>query len=238
MFPPTPPLSGEAAAREAFEGLLQHEAWAVIRRSTRAGDRDTVGLVGGRRERGRVASSTYPSRRACPDGRPHRRPAARDPVPAGARARLRGARRRHAAGRRRHRDRARVLRSPRCSRRIDDTGVEFADRGGFETADDEYAERRRGDHPRRDRPGRGRQPGHRPALPRGGRRLGRRQGADRLPPAARARARRVLDLLLLHRRPLPDRRQPRAARQRPRRRRPDEPDQRHLPDRAQSGPAG
>ena len=26
-----------------------HEAWAVIRRSTRAGDRDTVGLVGGKR---------------------------------------------------------------------------------------------------------------------------------------------------------------------------------------------
>jgi len=25
-----------------------HEAWAIIRRSTRAGDRDTVGLVGGR----------------------------------------------------------------------------------------------------------------------------------------------------------------------------------------------
>ena len=33
-------------------------------------------------------------------------------------------------------------------------------------------DRRRVDHPRRDRPGRGRQPGHRPALPRRGRRLG------------------------------------------------------------------
>ena len=39
-------------------------------------------------------------------------------------------------------------------------------------------------------------------------------GADRLPAAARARARRLLDLLLLHRRALPDRRQPGAARQR------------------------
>src|SRR5690242_15470183 len=36
-------------AREAIEALQGHEAWAIIRRSTRAGDRDTVGLVGGRR---------------------------------------------------------------------------------------------------------------------------------------------------------------------------------------------
>ncbi len=36
-------------AREAIEALLGHEAWAIIRRSTRAGDRDTVGLVGGTR---------------------------------------------------------------------------------------------------------------------------------------------------------------------------------------------
>ena len=88
---------------------------------------------------------------------------------------------------------------------------------------------RRGDHPRRDRAGRGRQPRHRPALPRDRRGLGRRQGADRAQAAARARARRLLDLPLLHRRPLPGRRQPGAARLDPRRRRPDEPDQRHLP---------
>jgi len=37
------------SAREAIEALLGHEAWAIIRRSTRAGDRDTVGLVGGTR---------------------------------------------------------------------------------------------------------------------------------------------------------------------------------------------
>src|SRR4051795_10048166 len=36
-------------ARAAIEALQGHEAWAIIRRSTRAGDRDTVGLVAGRR---------------------------------------------------------------------------------------------------------------------------------------------------------------------------------------------
>jgi 2-amino-4-deoxychorismate synthase len=36
-------------AREAIAALQGHEAWAIIRRSTRAGDRETVGLVGGRR---------------------------------------------------------------------------------------------------------------------------------------------------------------------------------------------
>jgi phenazine biosynthesis protein phzE len=41
--------SAVADARAALEALQGHEAWAVIRRSTRAGDRDTVGLVGGRR---------------------------------------------------------------------------------------------------------------------------------------------------------------------------------------------
>src|SRR4051812_14108694 len=36
-------------ARDAISALQGHEAWAIIRRSTRAGDRETVGLVGGRR---------------------------------------------------------------------------------------------------------------------------------------------------------------------------------------------
>ena len=36
-------------AGEAIAALREHEAWAIIPRSTRAGDRDTVGLVGGRR---------------------------------------------------------------------------------------------------------------------------------------------------------------------------------------------
>jgi phenazine biosynthesis protein phzE len=38
-----------SAARDAIAALQGHEAWAIIRRSTRAGDRETVGLVGGRR---------------------------------------------------------------------------------------------------------------------------------------------------------------------------------------------
>jgi phenazine biosynthesis protein phzE len=36
-------------ARDAIAALQEHEAWAIIRRSTRAGDRQTVGLVGGAR---------------------------------------------------------------------------------------------------------------------------------------------------------------------------------------------
>ncbi len=36
-------------AREAIEAIQGHEAWAIIRRSTRAGQRDTVGVLGGRR---------------------------------------------------------------------------------------------------------------------------------------------------------------------------------------------
>ncbi len=36
-------------ARSALAAIQAHEAWAVIRRSTRVGDKDTVGIVGGRR---------------------------------------------------------------------------------------------------------------------------------------------------------------------------------------------
>ncbi|MBU2074342.1 MAG: anthranilate synthase family protein [Actinobacteria bacterium] len=36
-------------ARAAIDALQGHEAWALIRRSTRVGGKDTVGLVGGRR---------------------------------------------------------------------------------------------------------------------------------------------------------------------------------------------
>ena len=64
-----------------------------------------------------------------------------------------------------------------------------------------------------------------------------RQGADRLPSAARARTRRVLDVPGLHRRPVPGRREPGAARQRAGRRGPDEPDQRHVPRRRIGDPA-
>ena len=42
-------MSPASSARDAITALREHEAWAIIRRSTRTGDRDTVGLVGGRR---------------------------------------------------------------------------------------------------------------------------------------------------------------------------------------------
>src|SRR3954470_13139379 len=47
-------MTAASSARDAIAALQEHEAWAIIRRSTRAGDRQTVGLVGGRR---RVVSS-------------------------------------------------------------------------------------------------------------------------------------------------------------------------------------
>ncbi|MFW6773041.1 anthranilate synthase family protein [Nocardioides sp. CPCC 205120] len=43
----TPPAA--LTVEDALAALQGHEAWAIIRRSTRAGDRDTVGFVGGRR---------------------------------------------------------------------------------------------------------------------------------------------------------------------------------------------
>ena len=219
-----------STARAALDALQGHEAWAVIRLR----DAATVTLVGGARS---VVERLLdvPLEEGVPDGRPALRPAGRDPVPAGRRARLRGARRRHPAGRRRHRARAEVAARASCSRRCPTTAIEFADRGGFDTDDEEYGDAGRGDHPRRDRPGRGRQP-----------RRSAGTTAPRSPTGApakaltvfrrllRARARRLLDLLLLHRRPVPRRRQPRAARLGARRRRPDEPDQRHLPARAGS----
>src|SRR3954447_24036685 len=42
-------MTTTTTAREAIAAVQGHEAWAIIRRSTRAGDRDTVGVVGGRR---------------------------------------------------------------------------------------------------------------------------------------------------------------------------------------------
>ena len=42
-------MTNRTSARDAIDALTGHEAWAIIRRSTRAGDRDTVGLVGGKR---------------------------------------------------------------------------------------------------------------------------------------------------------------------------------------------
>ncbi|MEO5853494.1 MAG: anthranilate synthase family protein [Nocardioides sp.] len=43
------PSPAPADARTVIDEVQRHQAWAIIRRSTRAGDRDTVGIVGGRR---------------------------------------------------------------------------------------------------------------------------------------------------------------------------------------------
>ncbi|MBZ5738020.1 anthranilate synthase family protein [Nocardioides mangrovi] len=128
--------TNQISAREAIAAVQGHEAWAIIRRSTRAGDRATVGVVGGAR---RVVESILdvPLEEGVPEGG-------------------------HIADRliavpfRQVRERgfeahddgtplvvvdvetelefsvAEVLDA------IDDTGIEFADRGGFETDDDEY----------------------------------------------------------------------------------------------------
>jgi phenazine biosynthesis protein phzE len=45
----TASATGPSSARAAIAAIQRHEAWAIIRRSTRAGDRETVGLVGGGR---------------------------------------------------------------------------------------------------------------------------------------------------------------------------------------------
>ena len=42
-------MTDKPTARDAIAALQGHEAWAIIRRSTRVGDRDTVGMIGGRR---------------------------------------------------------------------------------------------------------------------------------------------------------------------------------------------
>ncbi len=208
-------MSGHPDARAAIEQIQGHEAWAIIRRSTRAGDRDTVGLVGGRR---RVVESILdvPLEEGAPEeghiadrllAIPFRQVAER--------------------GFEAHDDGtplvvvdveselefsvAEVLDA------IDDTGVEFADRGGFETDDEEYA--RLVDAIIRDEIGQGE--GANLVI---GRHFRAQvadwdpaDGADGVPTPARARARRLLDLRVLHRGPLPDRRQPGAARHHPRR---------------------
>lgn len=123
-------------ARTAIEALQGHEAWAIIRRSTRAGDRPTVGLVGGRRH---VVESILdvPLEEGVPeDGHiadrllavPFRQVAER--------------------GFEVHDDGTPLVvvdvetesefSVAEVIEAIDDTGVDFADRGGFETDDQEY----------------------------------------------------------------------------------------------------
>ncbi len=124
-------------ARTAIAALQGHEAWAIIRRSTRAGDRDTVGLVGGKR---RVVESLLdvPLESGIPEaGHIADRLLA---VP------FRQVRER---GFEAHDDGTPLVvvevetelefTVEEVVAAIDDAAVEFADRGGFETDDEEYA---------------------------------------------------------------------------------------------------
>ncbi|MGZ4486293.1 MAG: anthranilate synthase family protein [Nocardioides sp.] len=130
--------SSTTDARAAIEALQGHEAWAIIRRSTRAGDRDTVGLVGGRRQ---VVESILdiPLAEGAPDdGHIADRLVA---IP------FRQVRER---GFEAHDDGTPLVvvdvetelefSVAEVVAAIDDTGVELLDRGGFETDDEEYAD--------------------------------------------------------------------------------------------------
>ena len=130
-------MTNARAASDAIAALQGHEAWAIIRRSTRAGDRDTVGLVGGRR---RVVESILdvPLEDGTPeDGHIADRLLA---IP------FRQVRER---GFEAHDDGSPLVvvdvetelefSVAEVVDAIEDTGVEFTDRGGFETDDEEYA---------------------------------------------------------------------------------------------------
>ena len=133
-----PVESPSNTVREAIEALRGHEAWAIIRRSTRAGDRDTVGLVGGPARRRRVAARRTRWSRA---------PRATATSPTGCWRSRSG--RCASAGFEAHDDGTPLVVVDVESEReftvaevveaIDDAEVTFADRGGFETDDDEYA---------------------------------------------------------------------------------------------------
>ena len=124
------------SAREAIAAIQGHEAWAIIRRSTRAGDRPTVGVVGGRRS---VVESILdvPLAEGVPEAGhiadrlvaiPFRQVAER--------------------GFEAHDDGTPLVvvdvetelefSVAEVIDAIDDTGLEFSDRGGFETDDEEY----------------------------------------------------------------------------------------------------
>lgn len=130
-------MSEPLTARAAIEAVQGHEAWAIIRRSTRAGDKDTVGVVGGTR---RVVESLLdvPLEEGPPrDGHLADRLLA---VP------FRQVRER---GFEAHDDGAPLVvvdveselefSVAEVVAAIDDTGIDFTDRGGFETSDDDYA---------------------------------------------------------------------------------------------------
>jgi phenazine biosynthesis protein phzE len=130
-------MTATTDARAAIEALQGHEAWAIIRRSTRAGDRDTVGLVGGRRS---VVESLLdvPLEEGVPEGGHIADRLLAIP--------FRQVRER---GFEAHDDGSPLvvvdveteleLTVAEVIEAIDDTGIEFTDRGGFETDDEEYA---------------------------------------------------------------------------------------------------
>lgn len=123
--------------REAIAAIQGHEAWAIIRRSTRAGDRDTVGLLGGRRW---VADSIMDI------------PLEEGPPPPGRQCdRLVAVPFRQVAERgfEAHDDGTPLVVVDVETERefsvadmidaIDDGGIDFADRGGFDVDDTDYA---------------------------------------------------------------------------------------------------
>ncbi|MCY7396150.1 MAG: anthranilate synthase family protein [Nocardioides sp.] len=131
-------MSDPVSARAAIEAIQGHEAWAIIRRSTRAGDRATVGVVGGRRS---VVTSLLDV--PLEDG----------PPGAGHLAdRLLAIPFRQVAERgfEAHDDGTPLVvvevetemefSVDDVIAAIDDTGVEFSDLGGFDTSDEEYGE--------------------------------------------------------------------------------------------------
>ncbi len=126
-----------STARDAIAAIQGHQAWAIIRRSTRAGDRPTVGLLGGRRW---VAESLLdvPLEQGPPaDGRQCDRLLA---VPF---------RQVSERGFEAHDDGAPLVvvdvetelefSVAEVVDAIDPVDVDFSDRGGFETGDDDYA---------------------------------------------------------------------------------------------------
>ncbi|GAB4001307.1 anthranilate synthase family protein [Nocardioides ultimimeridianus] len=125
-------------ARDAIAAIQGHEAWAIIRRSTRAGDMPTVGVIGGRRSE--VASiMDIPLESGIPQ--PGHQADRLVAVP------FRQVRER---GFEAHDDGTPLVVVDIVEEHefsvaevigaIDDDGVEFTDRGGFDTDDAAYAE--------------------------------------------------------------------------------------------------
>ncbi len=124
-------------ARTAIEAIQGHQAWAIIRRSTRAGERDTVGLVGGRRWEAESLLDIPLEQGPPPPGRQADRLVA---VPF---------RQISERGFEVHDDGAPLVvvdietelefSVAEVVEAIGDDGIDFADRGGFETDDADYA---------------------------------------------------------------------------------------------------